>query len=123
VAKRRIGDLELLQNNITEGVIAYRESLKIARAVKNNHQVASNIWGLARAAKTKGNQTRAIRLYLASKRIIEAKEAWWSGDDPELEEALETARAELGEADFQSAVEDGQHMTMEDAIDFALNDN
>ena len=102
---------------------AYRESLKIAKAVKNDHQVASNIWGFARVVKIKGNQAHAIRLYMASKRIIEDRGAWWSVDDPELEEALETARAELDETEFQSALEKGQRMTMEEAIKYALEND
>jgi predicted ATPase/DNA-binding CsgD family transcriptional regulator len=121
VAMRRIGDLEILRKNITEGVKAYRESLPIAQAVKNDFQIVSNIWGLARAAKINGNQARAVRLYRASKRILDDMGVWWSGDDPELEKALETARAELSEAEFQSALEEGQHMTMNEAIEFALD--
>ena len=123
VVKRLIGNLELEQYNLPEGVEAHCEALRIARAVKNNLQIANNIFELARAEKLKGNYPRAVRLYLASKKIYEDIEAWWSGDDPELEEALAIARDALGEDEFQSAFNAGQQMTMEEAIEFALVDS
>jgi predicted ATPase/class 3 adenylate cyclase len=120
VVKRLIGDLEVIRNNLAEGVEAYRESLVIARIVKSNLQIAHNFWGLARVAKVKGNHARALRLYLVSKKIYEDIGAWMSEDEPELEETLATARAALGKAEFQSAREAGQNMTIEEAIELAL---
>jgi len=122
IVKRLIGNLEMIQNNMTKCVEAYRASLRIARAVKSNQLITYNIWELARVAKAKGNHARALRLYLASKKIFDDIGAWWSGDEPELEEALATARSVLGEAEFQSAWEAGQHMTKEEAIGFALGE-
>lgn len=118
-----VGNLEIKQGNLNKAISEYCESLRIARAVENRWTIAHIIWGLADVAKAKGNHDRTLRLYLASKKIFEGVGAWWSGDDPRLEDALDTARAELGEAKVQSALEDGQHMTMEEAIDFALSDN
>jgi len=120
VVKRLIGNLEIEQNNLTKGVETHREALRIARSVKNNLQIANNIFEIARAEKLRGNLSRALRLYIASKRFYEDTGAWWSGDDAELGEALETARKELSEAEFQSAWEAGQQMTMEEAIELAL---
>ncbi|HAY83618.1 MAG TPA: hypothetical protein DCY42_01470, partial [Chloroflexi bacterium] len=120
VVLRLIGDLELKCNNLTGGTDAYRESLMIARAVKSNLQVANNLWGLARVAKLQGNHTRAVQLFLASKKVFEDIGAWWSGDDPELEEVLTTAQVALGEPEFLSVREQGHHMTMEMAIELAL---
>jgi len=122
VVMRLIGDLEAKRNNLKKSEEAYCESLAIAQAVKINLQVANNLWGLAKVAKAKGNHTPAIQLYLASKKVYEDIGAWWSGDDPELEDALATARTELSEVEFQSAVEAGRQMTMDEAIEFALSD-
>jgi len=117
------GNLEIKQGNLNEAIIEYCESLRIARAVENRWTIANIIWGLADVAKAKGLHERALRLYLASKKIFEDVGAWGSGDDDLLKDALETARVELGEAEVQSALEDVEHMTMEQAIDFALSDN
>jgi len=122
VAQRIVGDLEVEQGNLNEAINEYCESLFIAREVKNRWTAANIIWGLARVAKAKGNHGRALRLYLASKKIVDDIGAWWSGDEPELEEALATSRDTLGEAEFHSAMDAGQQMTMEEAIEFALRD-
>jgi predicted ATPase/DNA-binding CsgD family transcriptional regulator len=122
VVNRLIGDLEVQQNNLTKGVEAYRESLMIARNVKNNLQIAYNIYALAGVEKVKGNYPRAIRLYLASKKILLDMGVLWIENDSKVDEALASARATLGEAEFQFAWEAGQHMTMEEAIGFALGD-
>jgi tetratricopeptide (TPR) repeat protein len=116
-----VGDLEVKQGNLNKAIGEYCESLHIVRVVEARWTIANIIWRLANVAKAKGNHDRTLRLYLASKKIFDDVGAWWSGDDPELDEALETARAELGEAEFQSALEEGQRMTMEEAIEFALN--
>ena len=123
VVKRLIGNLEVKRDNLRAGMKAYREALVIAQSVKSDLQISYNIWELARAAKARENHIRALQLYLASKRILDDIGAWWSGDEPELEEELATARAVLGEAEFHSAMEAGQHMTMEEAIEYALSDD
>jgi len=123
VVNRLIGDLELQQNDLTKGMEAYRESLRIAQVVKNNLQVAYNFWGLARVERSKENHTRAVQLYMAGKNILEEIGVWGDGEDPELEEAFATARAALDEVKFQSVMEAGQQMTMKEAIEFALGDD
>ena len=117
-----IGHLEVKQGSLDKAISEYRESLHIARAVKNRWTIANIIWGLADAAKAKEHHDRALRLYLASKKIFDDVGAWSSTDDLKLEEAIERAREVLGEAEVQSALGDGQHMTMEEAIEFALDD-
>jgi predicted ATPase/DNA-binding CsgD family transcriptional regulator len=120
LTKRLIGNLEIRQNNLDEGVKAHRESLVLAQLVKSNLQIANNIWHLARVTKAQGDHASAVQMYLASKKIFENMGAWWSGDEPELEEVMKTARAVLGEAEFQSAREAGQIMSTEEAIELAL---
>lgn len=96
----------------------YCESLRIVQTEKNRWTIANIIEGLADVAKAKERHDRALRLYLASKKIFDDV----GGNEPNLEEEITTVRAELGEAEVQSAQEDVQHMTMEDAIEFALDD-
>jgi len=120
IVLRLIGDLEVQQNNVQKGMEAYRDSLTIARAVKSNLQIAYNLWGLARAEKIKGNHLRTIPLYLACKNILEDIGAWSNRDDVEMDEEFTKARAALGDTRFQSAWEEGKHMSGEGAIEFAL---
>lgn len=120
IVTRLIGDLEAEWNNLTESVESYRQSLTIARAVKSNSQIAYNFWGLARVEKVRGNHTRAVGLYMATKRILEDMGAWSDRDDFELDEEFAAACALLGEVEFQSVWDTSQNMTMEEAIKFAL---
>lgn len=122
IVMRLIGDLEAKRLNLTESVEYYRESLKIAQVVRSNSQIAYNFWGLARVDKVKGNHTRAIRLYMASKRILEDMGVWANRDDIELDEEFTLARASFGELEFQSVWDRSHNMTMEEAIKFALYD-
>ena len=123
VAQRSIGDFEITQDNLNDAVNQYCEALLIAQEVKNRWTTANLIWGLARVAKAKRNHARAVRLYLVSKKIFDDIGAWWSEDEPELEEVLAMARTALEEAEFQSAFDLGQKMTMEEAIEFALGND
>jgi len=120
VVQRLIGDLEINRGNLSTGVKAYCKSLVIARSVKNNLQIAYNLWGLARVAKVEKDHARAIRLYLASKRTLEDMGIWWGGDDPELKEELTAAREDLGETEFRSIMVSAHNMTMEEVIELAL---
>lgn len=113
-----VGYLEVKQGNLNKATNEYCESLRIARAVKNRWTIANILWGLANVAKAKGHHERALRLYLSSQKIFYDV----GGNEPDLEEEIETVRAELSEAEVQSALEDGQQMTMEEAIEFALGD-
>ena len=119
-----IGNLEIEQNNLEEGVNAYRESLKNLRdlRVEGNLYVAANIVELARVESRTGNHARAVRLHLVGKKIYEEIGAWWGEDLSLLDETLAKARAELSELELQSAVQAGQHMTIEEAIEYALDD-
>ena len=122
VVQRSSGDLEIERGNLNEATREYSQALLVAQKMENRWIVANIIWGLARVAKAKGHHDRALRLYLASKKIFDDVGAWSSTNDPKLEEALERAREVLGEAEVQSALGDGQHMTMEEALEFALDD-
>ena len=122
VLPRFAGDLEFKQGNLNEAVNEYCESLLFARIVKNRWISAGVMWGLARVAKAKGHHDRALRLYWASKKIYDDIGAWWSSDDLEVEEELAGVRIGLGEAETLSVLEDGQRMTMEESIEFALGE-
>jgi predicted ATPase/DNA-binding CsgD family transcriptional regulator len=122
IVMRLIGDLEAKRANLTESVESYRASLTIAQAVKSNSQIAYNFWGLARVYKVTGEHPRAVGLYAVSRRILEDMGAWSNRDDFELDEEFTSARASLGELEFQSVWDMSQELTIEEAIEFALHD-
>jgi predicted ATPase/transcriptional regulator with XRE-family HTH domain len=122
VIQRSSGDLEIEQGNLNEATHEYNQALLGARKMENRWLAANIIWGLARVAKAKEHHDRSFRLYLVSKKIFDDIGAWWSSDDLEFEGALAAARARLGDAEFQSALDDGRYVTMEEGIAYALEE-
>ena len=64
-----------------------------------------------------------MRLYLAARIIYESIGAWQKSEDTKFENLLAPCRAALHEAAFADAVEQGRAMTMEQAIEYALEQN
>ena len=118
-----VGYLEIKQGNLNKAISEFYESLRIAREVKNRWTIANIISGLGSVAKASGRHDRALRLYLASKKIFDDVGAWGSSRDAWLDEELAPTRAALSKAEFQSAMDAGRTMTIEEAIEFALNDD
>ena len=120
IIKLHIGDLELMQNNLTRAARAYRESLMVAIEVENNLSIGGCLWRLARVTEAKKDYSNTVKLRTAGKMIFDNFGAWLDGDDLRLKEELGSALAMLGEERFQSAWEAGQNMAMEEAIELAL---
>jgi hypothetical protein len=77
-----------------------------------------NIFGAVAAAR--GDPVRGARLLGLSKAIYNGISLGYSGQN--YEHFVDTARAQLDEAAFTKAWEEGQAMTMEQAIEYALED-
>ncbi|NIP50362.1 MAG: tetratricopeptide repeat protein, partial [Gammaproteobacteria bacterium] len=110
VVKRLMGELEIERNHLAEGIEAFRDSLKIARVVKNNLQIAYNLLWLARAEKQKGNHVRAFLLYLGSKKVSDTIGTWYEENVLELEESQTIVRELLGDEEFNSTLKAAQKM-------------
>ena len=117
VVKWLIGNFEIEQNNITEGTRAYCDSLIAAQKLESPLNIARNFYGLYNAAMINKNYTRAVRLYMASKKVYESIGAW---RNDYIEKDLAPARAALDETTFDSAAEQGYAMSAEQAIEYAL---
>jgi hypothetical protein len=80
-----------------------------------------NVWGLADVALAEGRPRRAAQLLAAARLIVENQQTHpVDRDDYERDVAL--ARAQLGEEAFTAAWAEGQAMSLEQAIAFALAD-
>jgi len=118
VVKWIVGNFEVEQNNIAEGVRAYCDSLLVAQKLESPLNIARNFFGLANAAMINENYARAIRLYMAGKKVYESIGAFAYANGSE--ENLAPARIALDKATFDSAAEQGYAMSTERAIDYAL---
>ena len=119
---RFIGILQVKQGDVMRGMAALRESLLLAQQLDSKWEIAAVLWRLGEAVQHAGNPERAVCLLWAAKNVFDSIGAWHLEDDSDLENELAPCRAALGESEFAKAVEQGRAMTMEQAIEYALED-
>jgi tetratricopeptide (TPR) repeat protein len=114
------GNLRAKQGDWEEGLSELRESLKLSSALGSRFEIAAGFFRLAETEQHLGQIARAVRLYCAAKNVYDSIGAWHPGDDLQLDEYLTSCRLVLGGTEFKAAVEEGRAMTMEQAIEYAL---
>jgi tetratricopeptide (TPR) repeat protein len=101
-----------------------RQSLGLAREVEDPQMALEFIHTLATLAFAEGRAEQAVCLGGANAALSEALSVRADPEDQaEMEERLVTAREMLGEEAFSRVWERGQAMSLEDAIDYALEEN
>ena len=117
ITKLRLGDIE-------QGIDALRDSLTIAHQLESKYEIAAAFYRWGQAAQYLGSPVRTVSLFWAARNAHDTigMGVWTQGLDAEFDTVLERCRAELGEAAFAEAVEQGRVMTMEQAIEYALED-
>ena len=125
VSLRFIGTTRIRLGETRQGVEALRDSLTIAQQLGSKYEIAGAFYRLGQASQYLGNPTRAVSLFWAAKTAFNTLTSgmWTQGMDAEFETVLARCRAELGEPAFSEAVERGRAMTMEQAIEYALEDS
>ena len=118
-----IGMVQLKQGNLTRGTAALRESLILAQQLESKYEIAMFLTSFAEVAWLQNNPRRTVHLYLAARNIYESIGAWQKSEETKFENILAPCRAAFGEAAFADAVEQGRAMTMEQAIEYALEQN
>ena len=117
------GLLALAQDKPSEAHGSFIEGLTIAHQSEIVIYVVYNLIGMASVFLAEGDLTHAVNLLAASTMIAETKGL---KIEPELQEpydkAFIEARKKLSKADFQSAWEAGQGLTVEDAVRLALKE-
>jgi|SRR5579871_57973 len=102
----------------------HEESLAIERELGNKHGIAYSLEGMAELAGGQGQTEPAVRLWAAADALREAIGSPLSPNEKEeLDRKVATARASLGEEAFAEAWEQGQAMTIEQAIEYALQED
>jgi tetratricopeptide (TPR) repeat protein len=120
VALRFISYEHVRQGNWLVAQNALQEALILARELGSTWEVAAVLWGLTDVVQGAGDYARAVRLSCAAKNVFELVGTWKQEDESEFEKVLESCRAALSESKFAMAVEQGRAMTMEQAIEYAL---
>jgi non-specific serine/threonine protein kinase len=101
-----------------------QEDLKLSAESGDQSNVAYSLEGLAASAASEGRLARAARLWGAAEALLEKIEAAayiYAPDRSVYQDRVSVARAELDEAAWQAAWAEGEAMTPEEAIEYALS--
>ena len=119
-----LGDLSLQQGDYAAARALQQESLAIFRDLGDRWGIAEALQGLAAAAGGQGHGERAARFWGAAEALREAN---GSPMDPEEREKhtlwMAAARESVGAEAFTAALAEGRAMTMNQAIESALEDS
>lgn len=119
-----LGEVSIDQQDAASACQVLTESLTLTRGLGDKRSIAFLLENFARTALLQDDSSRAVVLAAAAtslRRTIGA--ALPESDQKHLDARMETARARLGQDEFTLAWERGQSMTMEQAIDFALENS
>ena len=121
-----LGILMLVFRDFEEAEKLFEEGLALERRLKYKTVIFFHLMGLAAVATHREHLRRAAKLYGAGEALREA--AGLSSNpfgeaDYDYEGYLATVRAGLDEPDFDAAWSEGQAMSLEQAIDYALSES
>jgi tetratricopeptide (TPR) repeat protein len=122
---RSLGELARREGDWRRATELLKESLGIARDLGHGQGIAGAIDQLGRLAVNEGKHARAVRLQAAvtTSELSRFMGAPNPGGVAQEEAGLTEARAALGEDAFTSAWAEGEEMSVEQAIVYALSDD
>jgi len=118
---RRLGILALRRGDIESAKWLFEESLQLNQAVNHTQGIAHCIAALAGAAAKQGELVRAARLMGATEAVVESiSTPMYQFDQNEFDLNMVDVRAQLEDVQFRAAWSDGQSMSLEEAIEYAM---
>ena len=116
-----LGALEVLDGNISEAVPLLRESLEMAHKRGDRYLAPYGLVWLGRVAFAQREPARAAKLFAAAKAQFDATGLAMDPDEaPEYEKGLTAIRESLDDAAFSAAWSEGEKMSLDEAVAFAL---
>jgi predicted ATPase/DNA-binding XRE family transcriptional regulator len=120
VTLRYISAIQMKQGNFTQGESALREAIILSQQLDGKFEIGMALWNGAEAAQLVNKPLRAVHLYWMAKNVYDSMGVWGKEDELKFENNLATCRSNLNELEFSAAVEQARVMTMEQAIQYAL---
>ena len=118
-----LAHVALFEGNIDQASELFRQSLAIFTELGLVDGIALCLAGFGGIGEARKQPERASRLLAASEALLQSGEVRWEPVDvAEYERSLVTARTQLDEAGWQRAWQAGQAMSMEQAVEYALED-
>jgi tetratricopeptide (TPR) repeat protein len=121
VAQRWVGVLQGMAGDETNARAALGEALILAQQLESKYEIGAVLSWWGEAEKRSGRLARAVCLYWAAKNTLDSTGAWGAADETQFEIDIAPCRAALSESEFAAAAEEGRAMTMEQAIEYALD--
>lgn len=116
-----LGVVEYCAGNFERAGALLKQSLALFGEMGNKRLVAEGLVALAGVAVAQGHPERAAQLFGAAQAIYDATGASvWAVNRPMYERDLAAARAHMNEEAFAAAWAQGQAMTLEQVIEYAL---
>jgi predicted ATPase/DNA-binding SARP family transcriptional activator len=117
-----LGTLVLQKGDIEQALAHHREGLRLKRPIPHRLGITRSLQGLAAVAVAAGRPGRAARLLGAAEALHEVIEAPLPPvEQPIWERDAAAAREALGDEAFAAALAEGRTMTMEQAVEEALD--
>jgi len=117
------GLLAQIEGNNEQARIFMEQALSLARQAGPIWTRANVLMGLAGVAAACGQGRRAARLLGAADAQLEAGACYWdAAESLYIGQTIASAEAQLGEAAFAEARDEGRAMTFEQAADYALEE-
>ena len=115
--------IAMRQFDWSSAVKRLKESIQVRKEIGDRGGIAFCLERLAEVAIGKHQAENAARIFGAAESIRASLRSKIDPvDQPEYERNLASLRAELGEGRFNAAWEEGQKMTLEQAVDYALEE-
>ena len=123
-ALNTLGWVALLRGDSERATALYAEGIQAQREIGAEVTAPENLLGLACVAAAQGVAERAARLFGASEALLGAMGVPLEPGERALQEPyLAAARSQLDETSWQGAWAQGQAMTLEKAISYALKED
>jgi predicted ATPase/DNA-binding SARP family transcriptional activator/DNA-binding CsgD family transcriptional regulator len=120
-----LGYCRLAQHDPDRAAVLFEEGLHLQRGLRHKTAIFMGVLGLGVVAVLRGEARRAARLIGASaalRKIIGLSLSSSSWKHFDFEGCIAAARAELSQASFEAAWAEGQAMSSEEAIEYALSE-
>jgi predicted ATPase/DNA-binding SARP family transcriptional activator/Tfp pilus assembly protein PilF len=116
-----LGEVALARQDFAAARACYQECLTILRDLGGRKSIAAALEGFARLAEAEGQSERAARLLGTTAAIRKSLGSPLPpGERAQYDQCVTTARADMGEAAFATAWAEGEAMTLEQALEYAL---
>ena len=114
-----LGEVAVAQADYPTARGLFHEALTISRALGETRMIAYSLQGMASAAAGLGDSTTAACIWSAAQRLRE-EIGWRLPDRFRYDQRIAMARAACGEGIFDAAWQEGHRLTLEQAVDRAL---